>query len=39
MIQFVGDRDNPSVSVKDWAFCVCANPMSDRGQHLMIIYN
>lgn len=32
MMQLVGDRDNPSVSVKDIAFTVCSSPMSDRGQ-------
>ena len=31
--QLAGDRDNPSVSVsEDRAFCIPANPMSDRGQ-------
>ena len=31
--QLSGDRDNPSVSVsEDRAFCIPANPMSDRGQ-------
>ena len=37
-IQLVGDRDRPSVSIKDWAFCICANPMSDRGQAVLIQY-
>ena len=32
VMQRVGDRDNPSVSVKDVAFTIPANPMSDRGQ-------
>ena len=32
MMQLVGDRGNPSVSVKDIAFTVCSSPMSDRGQ-------
>lgn len=32
VMQLVGDRDNPSVSVKDIAFTVCSSPMSDRGQ-------
>lgn len=32
MMQLVGDRDNPSVSVKETAFTVCSTPMSDRGQ-------
>ena len=30
--QLCGDRDNPSVSVSDTAYCIPANPMSDRGQ-------
>ena len=31
--QLCGDRDNPSVSVlEEKAFCIPANPMSDRGQ-------
>ena len=30
--QLAGDRDNPSVSVSETAFCLSANPMSDRGQ-------
>lgn len=30
--QLCGDRDNPSVSVSDKAYCIPANPMSDRGQ-------
>ena len=32
MMQLVGDRGNPSVSVKETAFTVCSSPMSDRGQ-------
>ena len=30
--QASGDRANPSISVSDVAYCVPANPMSDRGQ-------
>jgi DNA (cytosine-5)-methyltransferase 1 len=30
--QLSGDRDDPSVSVSDTAYCLPANPMSDRGQ-------
>lgn len=30
--QSCGDRDNPSVSVSDTAYCIPANPMSDRVQ-------
>lgn len=30
--QLCGDRDDPSISVSDIAYCVPANPMSDRGQ-------
>jgi len=33
--QLSGDRDNPSVSVNDKAFCIPASPMSDRGQAVM----
>ena len=32
MMQKVGDRDKDMVSVKGIAFCVDANPMSDRQQ-------
>ena len=35
MMQLVGDRGNPSVSVKGTAFTVCSTPMSDRGQMVM----
>ena len=35
MMQLVGDRGNPSVSVKEPAFTVCSTPMSDRGQMVM----
>ena len=37
MIQKVGDRDNPSISIKDYAFCLNANPMSDRLQFVVDI--
>ena len=30
--QLCGDRDNPSVSISETAYCIPANPMSDRGQ-------
>ena len=30
--QLCGDRRNPSVSTSDKAYCIPANPMSDRGQ-------
>ena len=30
--QLCGDRDDPSVSTSDKAYCIPANPMSDRGQ-------
>lgn len=35
VIQLVGDRDNPSISMKDYAFTIPANPMSDRGQMIL----
>lgn len=38
MIQLVGDRDNPSLSQKDYAFTINANPMSDRCQMVKIEY-
>ena len=37
IMQKVGDRDKPSISVKDYAFCVNANPMSDRQQLVLEI--
>lgn len=36
MIQLVGDRDNPSISMKDIVFTIPANPMSDRSQMVLI---
>jgi len=38
IIQKVGDRDRPTISVKDVAFTVNANPMSDREQLVVEIY-
>jgi len=36
VLQLVGDRDNPSISVKnDEFFCLTSNPMSDRQQLLI----
>jgi hypothetical protein len=32
IVQLSGDRDDPSVSTSDIAYCLPANPMSDRGQ-------
>ena len=37
MMQKVGDRDKPTISFKDYAFCINANPMSDR-QQLVVEY-
>jgi DNA (cytosine-5)-methyltransferase 1 len=34
-IQLVGDRDNPSISLKDETFCLSSNPMSDRQQAII----
>ena len=34
--QLCGDRGNQSVSVSDTAYCIPANPMSDRGQAVCI---
>lgn len=39
IMQKVGDRDKPSISIKDYAFCVPANPMSDRQQLVIEIWN
>jgi len=36
VIQLVGDRDNPSVSIKNEAFCISSNPMSDRQQAVIL---
>lgn len=38
MIQKVGDRDTPSLSIKDIAFTINANPMSDRLQKVIEVY-
>lgn len=35
--EFVGDRDSPSISIKDFAFTIPANPMSDRIQKVIEI--
>lgn len=38
MIQRVGDRDKVAWSVKDFAFTIASNPMSDRVQLVIEIY-
>lgn len=38
VIQRVGDRDKVAWSVKDIAFTIAANPMSDRGQLVIEVY-
>lgn len=38
MIQRVGDRDKVCWSIKDFAFTIPANPMSDRVQMVLEIY-
>jgi hypothetical protein len=38
MIQAVGDRGNESYSVKPYAFTIPANPMSDRVQLVIEVY-
>lgn len=38
VIQKVGDRDKEMWSVKDYAFTVPSNPMSDRIQMVIEIY-
>lgn len=35
MIQRVGDRDKVAWSIKDYAFTIPANPMSDRVQFVL----
>ena len=37
-MQKVGDRDKPTISIKEIAFCINANPMSDRQQLVIEIY-
>ena len=38
MIQRVGDRDKTAWSIKDYAFTIPCNPMSDRIQMVIEIY-
>ena len=38
MIQKVGDKDNLSISIKNIAFTINANPMSDRLQKVIEVY-
>lgn len=38
MIQRVGDRDKELWSIKDHAFTIPANPMSDRVQMVVEVY-
>ena len=38
MIQKVVYRDKPSLSIKDIAFTINANPMSDRLQKVIEVY-
>ena len=38
MIQRVGDRDKIAWSVKEYAFTVAANPMSDRVQLVLEVW-
>ena len=37
VFQAAGDRDNPTISVSDKAFCIPANAMSDRGQAVLCV--
>lgn len=39
MLQKVGDRDKTNWSIKDIAFTIPANPMSDRGLFVVECYN
>lgn len=36
--EYVGDRGRESISIKDYAFTIAANPMSDRLQKVLEIY-
>ena len=38
VIQKVGDRDKEMWSIKDYAFTIPANPMSDRVQMIVVLY-
>ena len=38
VIQKVGDRDKANWSIKDYAFTIPANPMSDRVQMIVELY-
>ena len=38
MIERVGDRDKEAWSIKDYAFTIPANPMSDRVQMVLETY-
>lgn len=38
-MQKVGDRNKPAISIKDFAFCINANPMSDRRQFVIEFNN
>ena len=39
VIQRVGDRDKELWSIKDYAFTIPANPMSDRVQLILYVYD
>lgn len=39
VIQRVGDRDKELWSIKDYAFTIPANPMSDRVQMVLYVYD
>lgn len=38
VIQRVGDRDKVAWSIKDIAFTIASNPMSDRMQLVLVVY-
>jgi hypothetical protein len=38
IFELVGDRNKPSISIKDVAFTIPSNPMSDRVQKVIEIY-
>lgn len=36
--ELVGDRDKPTISIRNIAFTLAANPMSDRLQKVIVVY-
>lgn len=38
IFELVGDRGSGYISVKNYAFTLSANPMSDRMQKVIVVY-